>query len=322
MSISDIEHFSNMVSGCESISSGRLNDPDVKYAFAVLKLHNQDMGLVSGQEGFLDSIKKGASNAVKWVKQLILAIGNWIKNTFLKLIGKGPKTKMEVSKENGTNLLVPALERALEKLKDIKEFEVNSVIDDLGKYITAASKGGDLSSHNEKVVSGIRSITEKVEKKISSLKEGNEENNQEASKLGTDLKKLADAGISIYTGTNKAISGGEWKPNKNLVNSVAIGGSRARAAVRAEIEDNHLSIDELKKSIKYAEEKVHDLYQPYVESTLEGPINKDRSSWTKETYKAASSYVTMNFSKERVKNIVDMYEYLREKGVKGFEKVG
>ena len=322
MSYSDIEHFSNMVSGCESLQLGTTKEPNAVYAFTVLKLHAGDAGLVAGQEGFLDNIKKGASNTVKWVKQLMVAIGNWVKNTFLKLIGKGSKNKVEVSKEIASELLVPSLERSLEKLKDIKEFEVNSVINDLEKYITAAKKGGDLSSYNEKVVNGIRSITGEVEKKVSSLKEGNEENNREASKLGTDLKKLADAGMAIYMGTNKAMSGVEWEPGKSLVDAVGVSRSRARSALMAEIDDHRLSIDEIKKSIKYVEDKIPDLYDTYEENSFTTKINTNKDSWSKDDLLTATTSTNANFSKERLNNIVSILKHLRDKGVKGFEKVG
>lgn len=80
MSISDVEHFAIVLSGCESINHGDYKAPDSTYAQAVLKLHAQDAGFVAGQEGFLDSIKKGASNVKEWVLKLIKAITDWWKS--------------------------------------------------------------------------------------------------------------------------------------------------------------------------------------------------------------------------------------------------
>lgn len=74
MSISDVEHFATVLSGCESINHGDYKAPDSTYAQTVLKLHAQDAGFIAGQEGFLDSIKKGASNVKEWILKLIRAL--------------------------------------------------------------------------------------------------------------------------------------------------------------------------------------------------------------------------------------------------------
>lgn len=85
MSQSDIDHFAAMISGCESITSGLPLTDDGRYAFSVLKLHVQDMGMVAGQEGFLDNIKKGAKKTGKWIMDMIIAFIGWITNEKGKL---------------------------------------------------------------------------------------------------------------------------------------------------------------------------------------------------------------------------------------------
>lgn len=80
MSYSDIEHFSNMVAGCESINAGDYKSSNSLYTQSVLKLHANDAGTYAGQEGFLDGIKKGASNVKEWVLKLIKAITDWWKS--------------------------------------------------------------------------------------------------------------------------------------------------------------------------------------------------------------------------------------------------
>lgn len=78
MSYSDVVHAINMVSGCESLVAGNHQDPNAVYAFTVLKLHAQDAGLVAGQEGFLDHVKKGASTVKEWIRKLIAAIMSYV----------------------------------------------------------------------------------------------------------------------------------------------------------------------------------------------------------------------------------------------------
>lgn len=74
MSCSDIEHFATIISGCESLTSGDLDNSNARYAFSVLKLHAQDEGFIAGKEGFADAVKKGAQALSKWIKALINAI--------------------------------------------------------------------------------------------------------------------------------------------------------------------------------------------------------------------------------------------------------
>lgn len=42
----------NYDSGCESITTGNVKDPDAVYVFALLKLHAGEEGLIAGTEGF------------------------------------------------------------------------------------------------------------------------------------------------------------------------------------------------------------------------------------------------------------------------------
>lgn len=79
MSFSDVEHHIAVFDGCESLLHGDPKSADAQYAFTVLKLHANDQGIYAGQEGFMDTIKKGARSTVKWIKQIIQAIRDYMK---------------------------------------------------------------------------------------------------------------------------------------------------------------------------------------------------------------------------------------------------
>lgn len=98
MSYSDVVHFSNMLAGCESINAGQYKDPDSVYAQTVLKLHANDAGLYAGQEGFLDSVKKGAEKTAEWAKKLFDAIKKWFSEVF-----KSTKSKVSDLFTKGTD---------------------------------------------------------------------------------------------------------------------------------------------------------------------------------------------------------------------------
>lgn len=81
--LAGFEHEGEMLTGyddlVECVEKGEPLTPDATYTYSVLKLHAQDEGVtVSGQEGFLDSIKRGASKVYEWIKALIKAIKEWL----------------------------------------------------------------------------------------------------------------------------------------------------------------------------------------------------------------------------------------------------
>lgn len=80
MSFGEVEHFATMLAGCESINSGVALDSNGRYAMGVLRLHANDLGLVAGQEGFLDAVKGAAANVKEWIMNLIKAIKNWFRS--------------------------------------------------------------------------------------------------------------------------------------------------------------------------------------------------------------------------------------------------
>lgn len=78
----DMTHYGRIIAGLESVHE-HINynagiDVDGTYALTVLELHAQDEGEVAGTEGFLDAIKKGATNIAAWIKQVVQAIVNFI----------------------------------------------------------------------------------------------------------------------------------------------------------------------------------------------------------------------------------------------------
>lgn len=80
--LAGFEHESEMLDGyvdlIECVDQEKELTPSAIYTNAVLNLHVQDEdGVVDGQEGFLDSIKRGATKVYEWIKSIIRAIRNW-----------------------------------------------------------------------------------------------------------------------------------------------------------------------------------------------------------------------------------------------------
>lgn len=79
----DLTHYSRIIAGLESVHE-HINynagiDVDGVYALTVLELHAADEGEVEGTEGFMDSIKRGATNIYEWIKKMIAAIRDWFR---------------------------------------------------------------------------------------------------------------------------------------------------------------------------------------------------------------------------------------------------
>lgn len=113
MDFSDVEHFGTMLSGCESLSKGTTS-PDSKYALAVLKMHAADAGFVAGTEGFIDSIKRGASNIKEWILKVIKSIRDFFSKKRKPHKGSVKKSKEEIAKEVKGEL--PKIQDYLDKL--------------------------------------------------------------------------------------------------------------------------------------------------------------------------------------------------------------
>lgn len=62
MSISDVEHFATMISGCESLTEGDENSGDAKYAKAVLALYDPEEKDITGVEAWSPSFFQSAKS--------------------------------------------------------------------------------------------------------------------------------------------------------------------------------------------------------------------------------------------------------------------
>uniref|UniRef100_A0AAU8KXK3 Uncharacterized protein n=1 Tax=Pantoea phage Survivor TaxID=3232176 RepID=A0AAU8KXK3_9CAUD len=146
----ELNHYSRIISGLESVHEHICYnagiDVDGTYALEVLKLHAGDMGEVEGTEGFLDSVKKGAKDLAKWIKEIIAAIGRFI-------VGKGkpPVWKVEwndIHSEEAFKVLAPLYTRPLNII-------IEHIKDDNFEEIRDAVKFLDLDKINDDAVKAL-----------------------------------------------------------------------------------------------------------------------------------------------------------------------
>jgi hypothetical protein len=195
MTLSDIEHYATMVSGCESINQRDYSHPDAIYASAVLQLHVNDMGSYAGQEGFLDQVKKGASSVKEWIIKLVKAIKQFI-------FGKKDKPKKSLPKKEEKELVSKiesqlaeikgGMENVVSKAEYFKRMENNlwfnknlNISLDFDKIIETANKVTSLA--NSKITSNIgESIQDELAKIFGLVK-------KQASSLADGLEKKVKA---------------------------------------------------------------------------------------------------------------------------------
>lgn len=175
MSYSDVEHFSNMISGCESLTTGDYQSPNSVYAFTVLKLHAQDAGLVAGQEGFLDHVKKGASTIKEWIRKLIAAIVSYVTGS-RKTLQEQRKQMEEMERESARQ----------EKIAANKEEYAKKIANRKSMMNTAGMHFSDT------IKNLIKSAEDKEAKTVAEFKEAGLDVIPSNEKIIKKLKELSD----------------------------------------------------------------------------------------------------------------------------------
>lgn len=103
VNIDNLEHVLSTLNGFESLSNGDLESPDSVYAKTVLKLNGVDFKHRSGTEGFLSSVKAGATKVYEMIKNFIKAIRDFFFGSKgskqAKVIDDAVKNTEKVSKE-------------------------------------------------------------------------------------------------------------------------------------------------------------------------------------------------------------------------------
>jgi len=93
--IAGFEHEDTLLTGygelIDCVEGNLPLTPDAAYVDTVLKLDEEDYLNVDGNEGFLDSIKRGSIKVYEWIKQLLKSIKEW-------LFGKNKKDYEEAKK--------------------------------------------------------------------------------------------------------------------------------------------------------------------------------------------------------------------------------
>lgn len=179
-SLAGFEHEAELVTGYDDLVSHHEHQtpktPEAVYTETVLKLEAGTYGIIDGQEGFLDNIKRGANKVYEWIKSMIRAIRNWFS-------GNNKKEYTTAVAEVKNLNIESNFDKQLEK--SLAEFDKHwsGALRDVSRHTDADTKKEIKEVVSEGVVE-LKNDAEKREKLIGTIV------NEIAAKISTRLKQV------------------------------------------------------------------------------------------------------------------------------------
>lgn len=110
-----------------------------------------------------------------------------------------------------------------------------------------------------------------------------------------------------------------YTPGQSMLAALESGSlNRLRSALIAELENNRLDGQTVRKAMKWAESQVTGLFADYEENTLALGFEIDTSKWDADYYNRQSAYLSANFARKRFEHLMSIYQVLRNRAVSGF----
>lgn len=140
-------------------------------------------------------------------------------------------------------------------------------------------------------------------------------------------KKLRDMGVISLKPTKKIIEANYKEmssifiPTENLESSFETIESnllKAQIALRFGLYDISRDTKYLKDAVKWAESKSNKIFTNYQVGTFHKAISNNPQEWNSDYFDIQTEYLSTNFSKERYLHLIEVRQYLRDKGVEGF----
>lgn len=137
------------------------------------------------------------------------------------------------------------------------------------------------------------------------------------------LRKIGAVGFKANQQKNTfhQMQKNEFQPSENLIShfqNVGADPLKAQIALGVEIYSIDKSPDYLKKAVNWAESKAPNIFQNYETSALKKAISTNKKDWDTDYFDIQTEYLSRNFAKERYLHLIEVRQYLRDKGVEGF----
>lgn len=188
--------------------------------------------------------------------------------------------------------------------KDSVGFAMEGVIDYIKKLI-------------KMLIDAIRSVWEKVKSFLKNVFSGADKLHKRAEKI---KEAAGDESKEEYRRKSEIIDG-IYYPSTLLKESVGEGKTISiRNALIMELNIKDAEAETLRAGLNWVLSEKPQTVQKYEEKEFAREIDNDKSKWDRQYYLMQEVYTSTNFSKERYLHMIEVREYLRNKGVKGFVK--
>ncbi|WP_299065573.1 hypothetical protein [uncultured Psychrobacter sp.] len=129
------------------------------------------------------------------------------------------------------------------------------------------------------------------------------------------LSKNPDADVS------KDILKG-YEPKENLQLAIAKKDIRAiQNIIKFDLKNNRLLVEDIIQEVMFVSQNIPEAFLEYEEDKFCLAIDENNGNWNKDYFLLQQSYLNHNFAMERLMHLINVRDYLAEKGVEGFEYI-
>lgn len=165
------------------------------------------------------------------------------------------------------------------------------------------------------LMNALISVWDKVKGFFKNLFSGAEKLRKRAEKI----KAKSEGSDSEKPRKSSAIINGKYTPSAFLETQVEGGGIIGiRNALIMELNSLITDSDTLRAGLKYVLNKKPEVAEKYTEGPWSRGMDDDKDKWDKDYYMRQEVYLDYRFSKERYLHMIEVREYLRNKGIDGF----
>lgn len=140
-------------------------------------------------------------------------------------------------------------------------------------------------------------------------------------------EKLRSIGASGFKPTEKNIPikseemENKFIPTESLIynfNTIESDLLKAQIALRFELYDISKDSKYLKNAVNWSESKSKKIFSDHQVGIFHKATSNNKQDWNKDYFDIQTEYLSANFSKERYLHLIEVRQYLRDKGVEGF----
>lgn len=113
-----------------------------------------------------------------------------------------------------------------------------------------------------------------------------------------------------------------YEPKESLQRAIAKKDIRAvQNIIKFDLKNNRLLVEDIIQEVMFVSQNIPEAFLEYEEDKFCLAIDENNDSWNKDYFLLQQSYLNHNFAMERLMHLINVRDYLAEKGVEGFEHI-